>query len=236
VSDKPIAIRVVRPHETEEAWFEAEVETMTRASIVLVGAAQRPEGTIVRFEVTLTNGKAVLRGEGKVFEYRNKVFQESGGLLVRFTKLDSKSKQTVDAAHTKRASLRQAAGMPPMRNPVPTMTEEEAPLSGVMHEGAAHAPTAVEEVSPPSAVVEVAAQVHATPKAVEATIDPPSVAPPPPSANVRERRSEAPTRQVPVLAHAESVALADRVRAHAQQLGEARTREIVEEGARLRRA
>jgi hypothetical protein len=93
---KPIAIRIVRPYESEEAWFENELETMTRSSLILVGASAREPGVVLRFEVTLSTGKPVLRGEGKVLEYvPPKTAADPGlsGLMIRFTKLDPKSKR-----------------------------------------------------------------------------------------------------------------------------------------------
>jgi hypothetical protein len=126
---KPIAIRIVRPYESEEAWFENELETMTRSSLILVGASAREPGVVLRFEVTLSTGKPVLRGEGKVLEYvPPKTAADPGlsGLMIRFTKLDPKSKQTVDAAHAK-------------RNPRPALavaaeSEEKAPESVLLPE------------------------------------------------------------------------------------------------------
>ena len=100
----PVAIRIVRPYETEAELFANELETLGKTSVVLIGAHPRPTGVILRFEVTLANGETVLRGEGRVLAHKENAFRGQPGLSLRFTRLDPKSKSVVDRATALRES------------------------------------------------------------------------------------------------------------------------------------
>ncbi|MBX3191207.1 MAG: hypothetical protein KF819_29690 [Labilithrix sp.] len=102
----PVAIRIVRPYETEEQLFENELETIGKTSVLLIGAHPRPTGVILRFEVTLASGATVLRGEGRVLAHKENAFRGLAGLSLRFTRLDPRSKAVVDRA----TALREARG------------------------------------------------------------------------------------------------------------------------------
>jgi hypothetical protein len=105
----PVAVRVTRPYGTVEEFLARELETLTRTSIVLLGAQQRPQGVILRFEVALANGSPLVRGEGRVVAFREQAFEGAPGLTLRFTRLDSRSKALVDRA----AAMRDAHSRPP---------------------------------------------------------------------------------------------------------------------------
>jgi len=105
----PVAIRIARPYSTEDQYLEREVETITRTSVVLVGAQSRPQGVILRFEIALQNGTSLLRGEGRVVGYRENAFEDLPGLTLRFTRLDSRSKALVDKAAAIREARARAA-------------------------------------------------------------------------------------------------------------------------------
>lgn len=159
----PVAIRIVRPYETEEAFLESELETVGKTSIILIGAHARPTGVILRFEVTLASGATVLRGEGRVLAHKESAFRGQAGLALRFTRLDPKSKALVDRA----AAIREArlSGEAPSMHPPPSSSSAAAPLSSSAPEPAsASAPTpdpALAEIltsstspPPPSALVD----------------------------------------------------------------------------------
>ncbi len=95
---QPVAIRVMRPYASEEAFIDHELETLTRTSIVLVGAQPRPQGVVLRFEVVLETGASLLRGEGRVVGFKQNAFGDLPGLMLRFTRLDARSKALVDRA------------------------------------------------------------------------------------------------------------------------------------------
>jgi molecular chaperone DnaK len=126
VDDKPIAIRIARPQGSEDEFFAEERDTMSRSTVVLLGASTRPTGTLLRFEVALSTGKAVLRGEGRVVEYRENAFQTIAGLVVKFTKLDARTKALIDRAHEARQRERALAAA---QGSTPAPPSEALPLS-----------------------------------------------------------------------------------------------------------
>ncbi len=102
----PAAIRITRPYTSEEDFLDREVETLTRASITLLGAQARPQGVVLRFELALTSGQVLVRGEGRVVSFKANAFEGLGGLTLRFTRLDTRSKALVDRAATLREKRR----------------------------------------------------------------------------------------------------------------------------------
>lgn len=122
---QPVAVRIVRPYDTEEAFLESELETVGKTSVILIGAHARPQGVILRFEVTLQSGAIVLRGEGRVLQHKESAFRGQAGLALRFTRLDPKSKALVDRA----AAIREArlsGSMPPQPAPTPPESNPSA--------------------------------------------------------------------------------------------------------------
>ena len=88
----------MRPYDNEDDFLNAELETVGKTSVILIGAHPRPAGIILRFEVTLASGATVLRGEGRVLAHKERAFRGQPGLSLRFTRLDPKSKALVDRA------------------------------------------------------------------------------------------------------------------------------------------
>ncbi len=173
--DKPVAIRIARPHSTEDDYLTHELDTLTRSSVVLVGANSRPAGVVLRFEVTLATGRPVLRGEGRVVEYKADAFRGLPGLVLRFTKLDPKSKQLVDRAH----AMREGGGkLPPSSPEAPSAAGSEPSISSAIV-----ASVGSEPESAPSA------EPEPPPPAESPTAPPP--APPPPAEPPPEDDEEA---------------------------------------------
>jgi hypothetical protein len=114
-SRPPVAIRIVRPYDTEDELLEHELETVGKTSVVLIGAHPRPTGVILRFEVTLSSGATVLRGEGRVLAHKENAFRGQPGLTLRFTRLDPRSKAVVDRATAMRDA--RAQGEVPVASP-----------------------------------------------------------------------------------------------------------------------
>jgi len=180
VTDKPVAIRIARPHSTEDDYLTHELDTLTRSSVILVGANSRPAGVVLRFEVTLATGRPVLRGEGRVVEYKAEAFRGLPGLVLRFTKLDPKSKQLVDRAH----AMREGGGkIPPSSPGIPPAAGSEPSIGSAVVEGVANVEPEPEqkpaepEHNPEEPKVEAA---PAAPSVESPTAPPPPPAPPPP--------------------------------------------------------
>jgi hypothetical protein len=119
----PVAIRITRPYTTEDEFLTRELETLTRTSIVLVGAQPRPQGVVLRFELALATGQPLVRGEGRVVAFKERVFEDAPGLTLRFTRLDSKSKALVDRA----AAMRDARNRPSLPPPLPPAASNRPP-------------------------------------------------------------------------------------------------------------
>ena len=118
----PVAIRITRPYTTEDEFLEQELETLSRTSVTLLGAQPRPQGVVLRFELVLSSGHVLMRGEGRVVGFRPNAHQGLGGLTLRFTRLDSRSKALVDKATSARERRR------PSGNPPPPVSSPPPPL------------------------------------------------------------------------------------------------------------
>lgn len=110
----PPAIRITRPYATEEEFLDHELETLSRTGVTLIGAQPRAEGVVLRFELTLSTGHVLVRGEGRVVGYRAGAQPGAGGLAVRFTRLDVRSKALVDKAAALRDQRRSSLRPPPL--------------------------------------------------------------------------------------------------------------------------
>ena len=87
-------VRVRTPHATVEAFARALAHRFSRSSVVLDGVSALPVDTLVRFEITLSDGTIVLRGEGRVLAPSEQ--RPWPGVALRFTRLDSRSKELID--------------------------------------------------------------------------------------------------------------------------------------------
>ncbi|MGD0528359.1 MAG: hypothetical protein ABSE49_24700 [Polyangiaceae bacterium] len=115
----PVAIRITRPYTTEDEFLEQELDTLSRTSVTLLGAQPRPQGVVLRFELVLSSGHVLMRGEGRVVGFRPNVHQGMGGLTLRFTRLDTRSKGLVDKAATFRERRRPSARPETEPSPAP---------------------------------------------------------------------------------------------------------------------
>jgi len=112
----PIAIRITRPYATEEDFLHHELETLTRTTVILLGAQSRPQGVVLRFEVALSSGQVLVRGEGRVVGFKPNAQDGLAGLTLRFTRLDTRSKALVDRASALREQ-RKPSTRPPKVDP-----------------------------------------------------------------------------------------------------------------------
>jgi len=113
----------MRPYPTEETFLAEERDTLSRTAVTLIGAPHRPRGVIIRFEVTLNEGTAILRGEGRVLAFQAADERGPSALTLRFTRLDAKSKALVDRA----ADLREAEGKRSLLPPAHDSTTDTIP-------------------------------------------------------------------------------------------------------------
>jgi hypothetical protein len=180
----PVAIRITRPYTTDDEFLTRELETLTRTSIVLVGAQPRPQGVVLRFELALATGQPLVRGEGRVVAFKERVFEDAPGLTLRFTRLDSKSKALVDRAAAMRDARNRPSLPPPLppasRPPPPALpplppgepvdldsTHAEAPQSKIRSERPLHPSTAPLPLPPIPIAASKASIRIATPPAID---------------------------------------------------------------------
>lgn len=164
----PVALRIVRPYPTVDALLAAESNAFTRTGVVLLGAPSRPSGVVLRFEMCLNDGTPVMRGEGRVVGFRPAEPDGESALMLRFTKLDIKSKELLDRAvalREERRSLAPAA-LPPREPsvPVPPPPPSVAPATD------REAVVPEEPVAPPPPVA-MAEPTPAPPPDVEPAMD-----------------------------------------------------------------
>jgi hypothetical protein len=205
-SQPPVAIRISRPYATEDEFLEHELETLSRTSVTLLGAQPRPQGVVLRFELVLSQGNVLMRGEGRVVGFRPNAHQGLGGLTLRFTRLDSRSKALVDRAAAVRE--RRRPSMSPSSSA--SLTPPASPSSERMEEPAPSVPFGVRTSEPPL---------------------PPEATPPaPPPAKPFERPS-LPPASAPQAAPGRDEVLA-RLRARAQSLEATAVQSILEQRKR----
>ena len=135
-----VALRVVRPYDSEDQFLRDEAFALTRTSLVLVGASPRPEGVILRFEVVLRTGAILLRGEGRVVGHGPTASGEPG-LTLKFTRLDPRSKALVDRAGMSKVVEAAPPSDPSLASAKPT----DAPMSSKQ---TAPPPVAIDEPMP----------------------------------------------------------------------------------------
>jgi len=161
----PVAIRIVRPYDSEDELLEHELETVGKTSVVLIGAHPRPTGVILRFEVTLASGTTVLRGEGRVLAHKENAFRGQPGLTLRFTRLDPRSKSVVDRATAMREA-RSVGDVSSSSRPVPIVPLAEGALADALT-ASTPAPGPTAEASPVSNAEQEAAVASARASARE---------------------------------------------------------------------
>jgi hypothetical protein len=154
----PVAIRLTRPYANEEEYLEQELDLLSRTGITLVGAQPRPQGVVLRFELVLAGGQVLLRGEGRVVGFKPNAHQGVGGLSLRFTRIDARSKALLDKAaalrEQRRPSTRPARSEAPPKLGAPPNSERDrvaAPLSSsvAVESQLTPPPPPVEEVRTP---------------------------------------------------------------------------------------
>jgi hypothetical protein len=89
-------IRIALPYACEDEFLKAELELLGRSGTLLRGVEAAPESTVA-FELVLTTGAPVLRGEGRILGH---VPTRSGerGAVIRFTRLERNSLELVEYA------------------------------------------------------------------------------------------------------------------------------------------
>jgi hypothetical protein len=210
-----VAIRITRPYANEEEYLDEELETLTRTSITLLGAQPRPQGIVLRFELVLTSGHVLARGEGRVVGFKHNAHEGLGGLTLRFTRLDSRTKTLIDKAAALREQRRPSTRPLPETVGTPVAAEqapaEQAPKASLTPAAASIAPApAAASIAPAPARSPIPPPLPPRGRSVEGSRGSPR--PPPPSSHPSPVERET---------------LLERLRARAKALGPEAIRQIL---------
>lgn len=248
----PVAIRITRPYGTEDEYLDAELETLTRAGITLLGAQSRPQGVVLRFELCLTSGYVVMRGEGRVLGFKANAFAGLGGLTLRFTRLDTRSKALIDKAVALRERRRPSSRPPDPLEPylprpslpeiiaVPAPSEPTLPLpptsSPSLQGGTASLPIAIPETTVPAPPLVLLAAAGTAPVSAPAPESALAPAPAPISAPTLESAPALASAPIsaPIAAPADRDSLLERLRSRAKSLDAGDVQRILGSSARRR--
>jgi hypothetical protein len=108
----PVTIRITRPYGSENEFIDGDFAWIGRTTIVLANTPARKAGEIIRFEIVLTSGSPVFRGEGSVVGYYPPGGGKPPGLEVRFTRIDARSKLVLDKVRERRTALSRSGELP----------------------------------------------------------------------------------------------------------------------------
>ncbi len=109
----PPTVRITRPWATEKEFIEGDLAYLGRTAILLPSAPAREPGELIRFEIVLSTGTPVFRGEGHVVAHHAPGGAKPAGLEVRFTRIDARSKLVLDRVRERRTALVRSGSMPP---------------------------------------------------------------------------------------------------------------------------
>jgi molecular chaperone DnaK len=141
-----VPLRIRLPFATEAEFIERYGVNVERGGIFIATRAPKPEGTEISFELVLKEGERLMRGEGIVQAVRETESPGKGGMLVRFVRLEPRTKALID---------RIAAARDGITEPEPVATEPSAPLPSAP----VRAPAPTPAPPPPSKPVRLADDV-----------------------------------------------------------------------------
>ncbi len=91
-----VPLRIRLPFATETEFIERYGANVERGGIFIATRMPKPEGTEISFELVLKDGERLMRGEGVVQQVRQEAPPGKTGMLVRFVRLDPRTKALVD--------------------------------------------------------------------------------------------------------------------------------------------
>ena len=98
--------------ETADEFVDGYGQYFFRGGILLPTRQAREEGDTVMLHLQIANGETVLRAEGTVKQVRTNAEGRTVGLVLRFTRLDAKSKAIVDRIMEAKRELRASGELP----------------------------------------------------------------------------------------------------------------------------
>lgn len=139
--DRPLPLRVRLPFTSEEEFIRRFGANLSPTGVFIPTRTLKPEGTRLRFELVLTDGARLLRGEVQVARAREESPGVRSGMELAFTELDAASLAFLERALR---SLQQPSEPRPPRSTLPLVSAGHL-LTGQMQEageaGSAAPPT-----------------------------------------------------------------------------------------------
>ncbi len=127
---RKIPLRIRLPFATEDEFIDRYGAHVTRGGIFIATRHGKPEGTPLSFELVLQDGVRLMRGEGVVHKLvLDEQLPGKSGMLVRFTRIDTRTKGLIDLILERREGLKNPE--PPTSNssqPPPPVTSRATPI------------------------------------------------------------------------------------------------------------
>ena len=118
---RKVPLRIRLPFTTEEEFIERYGANVTRGGIFIATRHGKPVGTPLSFELVLQDGVRLMRGEGVVQKLLVDEQAGKSGMLVRFTRIDTRTKGLIDLILERREGLKNP------EPPVATTTQPPPP-------------------------------------------------------------------------------------------------------------
>ncbi len=129
---KPVGLLVRLAYQSIEDFKRRFAPNLSRGGVFIRTREPKPAGTLVAFELRLSTGEKVMRGDGVV---RSVVVEDLGatpprvpGMAIQFTRLDAASRALVEEVASSRAALERTLSSPGMGTPLPGFTPVAAGL------------------------------------------------------------------------------------------------------------
>ncbi|HEY1086185.1 MAG TPA: TIGR02266 family protein, partial [Archangium sp.] len=131
---KKVPLRIRLPFTTEEQFIERYGANVTRGGLFVATKHGKPEGTPISFELVLQDGTRLMRGEGVVQRLIEDEQAGRSGMLVRFTRIDTRTKGLIDLIIERREGIKNAeppasssSQPPPGSSPPRTASSDSRP-------------------------------------------------------------------------------------------------------------
>ncbi|MBK7860421.1 MAG: TIGR02266 family protein [Archangiaceae bacterium] len=115
-----VPLRIRLPFVTEQEFVERYGGNVERGGIFIATRNPKPEGTEISFELVLSNGERLMRGEGVVQQLKSDPAPGKAGMMVRFVRLEPRTKALIDRITASRDGV-------PAAEPVVTPPSEPLP-------------------------------------------------------------------------------------------------------------
>ncbi len=114
---KKVPLRIRLPFANEDEFVEKYGANVGRGGIFIATKGAKPAGTPLTFELVLTDGARLMRGEGLVHDVALEETTGRAGMTVRFTRIDARTRALIDRIVSTREGTARAEAPPPPSAP-----------------------------------------------------------------------------------------------------------------------